>query len=226
MSENGWVITLDGPAGSGKSTTALEVAKVLNFVYLDTGALYRAIAVLSMRENIAPEDTERLGDLALRSDLRVRRNGSLQIVLIGEEDITSLLRSPEVDLRVSAVSAVPEVRKAMLGLQRDQRRPPGLVAEGRDLGTVVFPDAHLKIFLVADLEVRAQRRALERKNRGELFDPAAEQVGLAARDKLDSSRSVAPLCKPEGAKVVDTTAVTISDQVEQVVELFRGISGP
>ncbi len=225
MSENGWVITLDGPAGSGKSTTALGVAKVLNFVYLDTGALYRAIAVLSMRENIAPEDTERLGDLALRSDLRVRRNGSLQIVLIGEEDITSLLRSPEVDLRVSAVSAVPEVRKAMLGLQRDQRRPPGLVAEGRDLGTVVFPDAHLKIFLVADLEVRAQRRALERKNRGELFDPAAEQVGLAARDKLDSSRSVAPLCKPEGAKVVDTTAVTISDQVEQVVELFRGISG-
>lgn len=226
MSENGWVITLDGPAGSGKSTTASGVAKVLNFVYLDTGALYRAIAVLSMRENIAPEDTERLGDLALRSDLRVRRNGSLQIVLIGEEDITSLLRSPEVDLRVSAVSAVPEVRKAMLGLQRDQRRPPGLVAEGRDLGTVVFPDAHLKIFLVADLEVRAQRRALERKNRGELFDPAAEQVGLAARDKLDSSRSVAPLCKPEGAKVVDTTAVTISDQVEQVVELFRGISGP
>lgn len=226
MSENGWVITLDGPAGSGKSTTALGVAKVLNFVYLDTGALYRAIAVLSMRENIAPEDTERLGDLALRSDLRVRRNGSLQIVLIGEEDITSLLRSPEVDLRVSAVSAVPEVRKAMLGLQRDQRRPPGLVAEGRDLGTVVFPDAHLKIFLVADLEVRAERRALERKNRGELFDPAAEQVGLAARDKLDSSRSVAPLCKPEGAKVVDTTAVTISDQVEQVVELFRGISGP
>jgi len=225
MSENGWVITLDGPAGSGKSTTAFGVAKVLNFVYLDTGALYRAIAVLSMRENIAPEDTERLGDLALRSDLRVRRNGSLQIVLIGEEDITSLLRSPEVDLRVSAVSAVPEVRKAMLGLQRDQRRPPGLVAEGRDLGTVVFPDAHLKIFLVADLEVRAQRRALERKNRGELFDPAAEQVGLAARDKLDSSRSVAPLCKPEGAKVVDTTAVTISDQVEQVVELFRGISG-
>lgn len=226
MSENGWVITLDGPAGSGKSTTAFGVAKVLNFVYLDTGALYRAIAVLSMRENIAPEDTERLGDLALRSDLRVRRNGSLQIVLIGEEDITSLLRSPEVDLRVSAVSAVPEVRKAMLGLQRDQRRPPGLVAEGRDLGTVVFPDAHLKIFLVADLEVRAERRALERKNRGELFDPAAEQVGLAARDKLDSSRSVAPLCKPEGAKVVDTTAVTISDQVEQVVELFRGISGP
>lgn len=225
MSENGWVITLDGPAGSGKSTTALGVANVLNFVYLDTGALYRAIAVLSMREHIAPEDTERLGDLASRSDLRVRRNGPLQNVLNGEEDITSLLRSPEVDSRVSAVSAVPEVREAMLGLQRDQRRPPGLVAEGRDLGTVVFPDAHLKIFLVADLEVRAQRRALERKNRGEPFDPAAEQVSLAARDKSDSSRPVAPLCKPEGAKVVDTTDISISDQVEQVVELFRGISG-
>lgn len=225
MSENGWVITLDGPAGSGKSTTALKVAEVLNFVYLDTGALYRAITVLSMREDIALEDHEKLGDLARRSNLRVRRNGSLQDVLSGDEDITSLLRSTEVDLRVSTVSAVPEVRDAMLSLQRDQRMLPGLVAEGRDLGTVVFPDAHLKIFLVADLEVRAERRALERKKRGGVYDPAAEQVGLAARDKFDSNRPVAPLCKPEGAMVVDTTNVSIPEQVEQVVKLFRGVTG-
>jgi cytidylate kinase len=225
MPETAWVITLDGPAGSGKSTTAFRVAETLNFVYLDTGALYRAVAVLSMREGIAPDNHERLGALARQSDLRVRREGLYQTVWAGDEDITSLLRSKEVDAFVSPVSAVPEVRDAMLNLQRDQRRSPGLVAEGRDLGTVVFPDAHVKIFLVADIEVRAQRRALERKNRGEAYDPVAEQASLAARDKIDSTRPVAPLCQPEGAVVVDTTNVSIADQVEDVVRIFRGVSG-
>lgn len=219
----GWVITLDGPAGSGKSTTARGVARALDFVYLDTGALYRAITVLALRTN-STENGDALAELASGSNLEVRRQGETQQVLCRGEDLTPLLRSTNVEAHVSAISARPEVRQAMLGLQRAQRRPPGLVAEGRDLGTVVFPEAHLKVYLVADLDVRAQRRALEREGRGEATSVAREQEALAARDRFDSTRKVAPLVEPAGSFVVDTSRLSVAGQIQRVLELFRAVA--
>jgi cytidylate kinase len=219
--DQGWVITLDGPASSGKTTTARGVAERLGFVYLDTGALYRAVTVLTLREGLGAEDREALMRLLASAELRVERSREGQRVLVGEEDVTAHLRSVEVDARVSAVSAQPAVREAMLGLQRDQRTRPGLVAEGRDLGTVVFPEAHLKIYLVADLDVRAERRAQERRTRGEVYDVAAEAVVLAARDTFDAGRAAAPLARPQDAVEVDTSRLSIDGQIDRVVELFR-----
>ena len=222
---NGWVITLDGPAASGKSTTAKRVADVLGFVYLDTGALYRAVTVLAFKGGVAPDDAAALKALLEASDIQVRREGGVQRILSGGSDITLLLRSPEVERHVSAISAVPEVRQAMLQVQRAQQKPPGLVAEGRDLGTVVFPQAHLKIYMIADLSVRAQRRARERQLAGQLASPESERESLARRDQADSGRALAPLRQPEGSVLVDTTGLTIEEQTDRVVDLFRGLSG-
>jgi cytidylate kinase len=219
--DQGWVITLDGPASSGKTTTARGVAERLGFVYLDTGALYRAVTVLALRAGLDAQDGAALGRFLASVRLRVKRDAAGQRVLDGEKDITAYLRSAEVDRQVSAVSAQSSVRTAMLGLQRAQRRRPGLVAEGRDLGTVVFPEAHLKIYLVADLDVRAERRALERQTRGEVYDVAAEAVALAARDQFDTNREAAPLAKPADAIVVDTSRLSIEGQIDRVVQLFR-----
>jgi len=217
---DGWVITLDGPAGSGKSTTARLTAAALGFVYLDTGALYRALTVLALEAGVMPADHEALGSLAISSELNVRAGEDGQRMWAGDRDVTDRLRTPEVDRHVSAVSAVPEVREAMLSVQRGQRRAPGLVAEGRDLGSVVFPDAHLKIYLIADLDVRAERRARERRASGHVTDPATEKQALQTRDETDSTREVAPLRQPDGAVVVDTTSQTIEGQVARVVSLF------
>jgi cytidylate kinase len=220
-SEEGKVITIDGPAGSGKSTTAKLVARELEFLYLDTGALYRAIAVLALDKGVSLEDGSSLAALARSADLNVRLTDGNQRVSSGSLDLTPRIRTAEIDAAVSPVSAVPEVRAAMLSLQRAQRRPPGLVAEGRDLGSVVFPDADLKIFMVADLPVRAHRRVIERNAKGESADEQAEMQALARRDQLDSSRPVAPLSRPHDAIDVDTSNLTIREQVARVVTLFR-----
>lgn len=224
LPELGWVITLDGPAGSGKSTTARRVAQSLEFVYLDTGALYRAITLMALRAGVPTDNGSALQDLVSHSPLEVRRQGGQQRVLCEGVDLTDDLRTIAVESQVSAVSASVEVRRAMLTLQRAQRRRPGMVAEGRDLGSVVFPEAHLKVFLVADLEVRAQRRSLERQSRGESTSVEQEREALAARDKLDSSRAVAPLVQPPGARVVDTSRLSIEDQTQAVLDLFRAVA--
>lgn len=224
-SKKGWVITLDGPAGSGKSTTARLVADGLSFVYLDTGALYRAVTLLALRHGVAPDDGASLEALVASSEVQVRRLRGQQRIFAGGSDLTDVLRGVEVERHVSTISAVPEVRQAMLHVQRSQQKPPGLVAEGRDLGTVVFPDADLKIFLIADLEVRARRRAKERQATGQLASVEVEREALARRDRLDSERKVAPLRQPAEAHVVDTSRLTVQEQTQRVVELFRGISG-
>lgn len=217
----GFVVTLDGPAGSGKSTTAREVAAKLGFLYLDTGALYRALTVLALDSGISTSDGKKLGQLAESAQLHIARNGTGQRVLADTRDLTDRLRTPEVEGSVSAVSAVKEVRDAMLHLQRSQRQPPGLVAEGRDLGTVVFPDADLKIYLVADLAERARRRALERRASGRSASDEEEMAALAARDEFDSGRALAPLRPAADSVQVDTTDLTIDEQVDRVVRLFR-----
>ncbi len=211
------VVTLDGPAGAGKSTVAKRVAALLGIPYLDTGALYRALAFVLDREEILPEESpELLRALgAIRISLREGR------VWVGEEDVTDFLRSPRVDAVVSAYAALAAVRERLLELQRCQALAGGVVAEGRDMGTVVFPQATLKIFLTASDEERARRRFEELRLRGSgtRFEEVLE--GIRQRDARDASRTLAPLRPAEDAVLVATDGKSVDDVVEHIVTLFR-----
>lgn len=210
------IIVLDGPAGAGKSTVAREVARRMGLPFLDTGAIYRAITWALLRRGVPPEDSAELrGEL---ERFRVRFEGKR--VFVGSREVTAEIRTPEIDREVSPYSALPRVRGALLRIQRDQAGD-GLVAEGRDMGTVVFPDADLKIFLTASPEERALRRHRERVSRGEesSLDDVLEQVNR--RDAIDSSRDVAPLRRAEDAVLLDTTEMSEDDVVGRILELAQ-----
>ena len=214
------VITLDGPAGSGKSSTAREVARRLGFRHLDSGALYRALTFALLDSEIPEAEWPLLPREALdRFSIRLRPKGSRFEVLLGDRILERELRTPEVTARVSPLSALPAVREWLLEAQRQAGREGALVADGRDMGTVVFPDAEVKIFLTANLRERAFRRFLEREGRS----PAEEEWQVEAerirdRDERDSGRAVAPLRKPSGALEVDTSNLTFEGQVELIIE--------
>jgi len=214
------VIAIDGPAGSGKSTTAKLVAKKLNFLYLDTGAMYRAITLKALEKAIDVNDEEALIRIAEDSKFSFEnKNGTYKILLDGEE-ITDRIREPKVDRNVSLVSAYKKVRKILVEKQKEIGRKNDLVTEGRDTTTVVFPHA-FKIYLDADLEERAKRRFLELKDK-EIQTSLEEQIEeITKRDKLDSEREASPLCRDKDAVVVDTTHLTIEEQVNKVIELYR-----
>jgi cytidylate kinase len=209
------VIVIDGPAGAGKSSVARETASRLGLSFLDTGAIYRAITLVMLRAGIPPQDGSALRD-ALR-DFRVSFSGSR--VLVDGEDVSEAIRTREIDDNVSPYSALPVVREALLGIQRSQAGA-GLVAEGRDMGTVVFPDAGLKIFLTASPEARAKRRFDERVAKGEPADYDEILRAIRKRDKIDSSRDVAPMKPAYDAIIFDTTDFTL----EQVVEKILGFA--
>lgn len=211
------VVTIDGPAGSGKSTVSRALAERIGFLYLDTGAMYRAVALAAVREGIPFDDGRRLGALCRSLDLHFESNGNPPRIYLGEEDISKAIRSPEMDLRSSDVSAVKEVRAAMTDLQRKMRAGGDLVAEGRDMGTVVFPDAEHKFFLTASVDVRAQRRYAERAARGEEVDKEVVKEELKKRDHQDESRALAPLIPAEDAVVIDTSLMTPDEVTEDIV---------
>lgn len=218
------VVTIDGPAGSGKSTTAREVAERLGLRHLDSGALYRAVTFALLERDISPE---RWGDLSV-DDLRnlpldIRPSDSGFKVLYDGRPVGSELRADAVTKHVSSVAALPAVRERLLDLQRSAACEGGLVADGRDMGTVVFPEAHVKIFLTADLEERARRRVRER-NEGEPGKDRvqAEARRIARRDRMDTEREISPLRRPRGAVEVDTTGATFEEQVQAVVERVKG----
>ncbi|MGD2124702.1 MAG: (d)CMP kinase [Desulfobacteraceae bacterium] len=210
------IITVDGPAGAGKSTVSRLLAKKLQIFYLDTGAMYRAVALQAKREGIDIDDTERLAELCRNLDLHFKTVGEENRLFIGNKDISLAIRSPEMDMLSSRISAVKEVREAMTELQRKIGREGGVVAEGRDMGTVVFPDADHKFFMTALAEVRAERRYLERMNRGESVSRAEVEIELRKRDDQDANRAIAPLLIAEDAKVIDTSALS-PDQVVEIV---------
>lgn len=218
------IIAIDGPAGSGKSTTAKLVAKRLNFLYLDTGAMYRAITLKALQRGADVKDEEKLVEIARDSRISFEsKNGTYGIFLDGE-DVTDGIRDPNVDKNVSLASVHKKVRKILVQKQKEIGQKNDLVAEGRDTTSVVFPHA-FKIYLNADLKERAKRRFLELKNRG-IETSLQEQIKeIAQRDKLDSERDASPLCLAKDAVVVDTTHLTIEEQVNKVLELYKAMSG-
>lgn len=209
---NGRVVVLDGPAGAGKSTVAREVARRLGLAFLDTGAIYRAITWAMRSDAIPPEDSPRLREKLSAFDVSFRGG---RVFACGQ-DVTEAIRTPEIDGAVSAYSALPVVRESLLGIQRAQASD-GLVAEGRDMGTVVFPDADVKIFLTASPAARARRRYDERVARGEAADYDEILAAVARRDELDSTRAVAPLRPAEDAIVLDTTDLALDEVVGAVL---------
>ena len=215
------VITIDGPAGAGKSTVSLLLAKKLGFLYLDTGAMYRAVALNALRRGISFGDGRELHEMCRNIDINFISTGDNYRVYIGAEDISDEIRRPEMDMLSSKVSTIKEVRDAMTGLQRRIGRKGRLVAEGRDMGTVVFPDANHKFFLTASPEARAGRRYAERLGRGESISMEEVETELRKRDEQDETRSIAPL-KPAGdAIIIDTTPLGIDEVVEKIMVNIR-----
>jgi len=217
-----FIITIDGPAGSGKTTTARALAAHLGFLYIDTGAMYRAVAYAMREQGIDAADVRSVCE-ALR-ELRVTlemSNGSQRVFLNGE-DIEDEIRSREISKAASAVSALPCVREAMVALQRSTAAAAdGAVLEGRDIGTVVFPDAPCKIFLTADVRTRALRRLRQHEDNGENVDPVELEREIAERDRNDETREHAPLRKPKDAITVDTTGLTVEGQVAAILGLLE-----
>jgi cytidylate kinase len=208
------VIAIDGPSGAGKSTVARRVAQSLGYHFLDSGALYRAVALAALRAGVAPEDKHALARLLGSLSVKLGEGGS---VLLGGKDVAGEIRTEKVSQAASKFSSLPEVRAALIGLQRDAARAPGTVAEGRDIGTVVFPDAELKVFLDADPEERATRRALELKARDAAIDVEKVKAEMVERDRRDRTRAVAPLKAASDAVIVDSTRLTIDEVVGRIV---------
>jgi cytidylate kinase len=215
------VITIDGPAGAGKSTVSRTLAKRLNLVYLDTGAMYRAVALQAKRENIPFSDGNALYRMCERINIHFKVNGDNSTIYIDNEDVSVQIRMPEMDMLSSSVSAVPEVRKAMTALQRKIGEKGGIVAEGRDMGTVVFPDADFKFFVTASPEVRAQRRYDERKARNEVIDINKGEADIRKRDEQDQSRKLAPLKPADEAILIDTSGMEIDRVIEIILSHIK-----
>lgn len=211
------IIAIDGPAGVGKSTVAKLLAAKLGFLYLDTGALYRAVAWKVLKEGISPRDHERVKDLLHAISLDVQfHNGTMQVLLDGC-DVTGELRTPDVSTAASVVSAIPAVREWLLPIQRRIGERGSVVVEGRDIGTMIFPSAPLKFFLDADAKVRAERRHRELVAAGHAEAMEATYQDLAGRDKQDRTRSVAPLVPAADARSIDTSDLSVEQVVERMM---------
>jgi cytidylate kinase len=218
---SGLRVALDGPGSSGKSSVGAAAAKVLGYRFLDTGVLYRAITWLSVRRDIDPEDEATLVALVPELELAADEAGSLRRVRIGGRDVTDELHAPEVDRRVSTVSRQVLVRGALLETQRQLAATGRIIVAGRDIGTVVLPDAELKLYMEVSIEERARRRAAERDLAPDSPEAAAILADLRRRDHVDSSRDVAPLRVPDDALIVSSEGRHFEDTVAEVVGLIR-----
>ena len=220
----GLIIAIDGPAGSGKSTSAKLIAKKLGYVYIDTGAMYRAITYLAL-ENEAMNDESRIIELARNCKIDLDYADGEVIVRLNDNNISKEIRSTEVNSHVSDVSKISEVRKVLVVKQREMGiKGNGVVMEGRDIGTVVFPNADLKIFLTASLDIRANRRTKEYNDNGSKVLVDDVKSNLSNRDKIDSSRNDSPLTKASDAVEVDTTNVTIEEQVKLILKEAKKVA--
>lgn len=214
-------IAIDGPASAGKSTIAKLIAKNLNFVYCDTGAMYRTVTLLAKKHNVGYGDTLNILKLMSEHKIHFLNQADGQHVLLDDEDVSDAIRTEEITNNVSQVSAIKEVRAELVEMQRNMANDIDIVMDGRDIGTTVLPNAEVKIFLIASVEVRAQRRYKENLERG-IKTPLKElQEEIAARDYKDSHREISPLRKANDAIEVDTSNMTIAQVVERVTEIVN-----
>ena len=213
------IIAIDGPSGSGKSTASQELARRLGYLYLDTGAMYRAAALLARRRGIALDDAEALTRMCAGLQVRLVLDQGRMRTLLGEEDVSEAIRTPEMSQGASQVSAQRPVRERMWQLQRELGREGGVVAEGRDIGTVVFPEAEFKFYLDASPEERARRRYEELKAKGLAKDYAATLREIQSRDQHDQQRALAPLRPAKDAVIIDSTALSSEEVVEVMLRL-------
>lgn len=221
MNQDVIAVTIDGPAGAGKSTIARAAAAQLGFVYVDTGALYRTIGLAVCRRGI--DGTDVPGILATLPEIQVGltyRDGAQHVLLDGE-DVSDAIRTPQISTYASQVSSVPEVRAYLLDLQRDLARRQSVIMDGRDIGTVILPDAKVKIFLTASPEKRAARRCAELREKGQDVTVEGILTDMERRDALDASRAVAPLKQAEDAVLVDTSDLTLKQSIEAVLTVIR-----
>jgi cytidylate kinase len=215
------VIAIDGPAGAGKSTVAQKLALRLGLMYVDSGATYRAAALKILEAGVDPQDEAAVAKLIVSTDVRVRTGNGEPRVLVDNHDVTARLRTPEVTLAAAQVSRLPEVRTKLIEMQRSFAQGPGVVMEGRDIGTVVFPQAQLKIFLKADVEERARRRLKQDSSEGRpaTLEKTAYEIGR--RDQLDAERKISPLMPAPDAVEIDSTSLLADEVVEQILALAR-----
>ena len=214
-------IAIDGPAGAGKSTIAKRVAKELSYIYVDTGAMYRAMALYLHRLGISAEDTEKIAESCSGAEISIEYIDGEQVVLLGGENVNPLLRTREVSEMASKSSAVPQVRTRLVQLQQELGKKQNVVMDGRDIGTVVLPDAQVKIYLTASVDVRARRRWLELKEKGE--DPVLEEIAreIEERDNRDMTREVSPLRIADDAVLVDSSAMTREEVAEYILKIVH-----
>lgn len=221
MDKQHLAIAIDGPSGAGKSTIARLLAADLRFIYVDTGALYRAVGYTMLQEGIDPADAAAVEERLPELQVELRYVDGVQRVFVNDQDVSDCIRTPEVSMAASAVSALPAVRQFLLQLQRDLAASSNVIMDGRDIGTVVLPDAGLKIFLTASPEERARRRYLELQEKG--VDTTLEAVleDMRQRDHNDSNRAAAPLKAAEDAVMVDTTGCSLEEAVERMKKLAK-----
>lgn len=218
MSHN---VAIDGPAGAGKSTIAKRIARRLGYIYVDTGAMYRAMAYYLIQNQVDAADQEAIAAACQHADISICYQDGEQVVLLNGENVNAYLRTEAVGNMASVSSVVPEVRKKLVELQQKLARETDVVMDGRDIGTVVLPDADVKVYLTASVETRAKRRFLELQEKGEPADLAKIAADIEDRDYRDMHRDISPLCQAEDATLVDSSDMTIDQVVERILELCR-----
>ena len=212
-------IAIDGPAGAGKSTIAKRIAKELSFIYVDTGAMYRAMALYFIKKGIDPTDGEKIAAECERADISIEYRNGEQVVLLDGEDVTDRLRTEEAGKMASATSVYPQVRRKLVELQRKLAASANVVMDGRDIGTCVLPGAQLKIYLTASAHTRAERRYAELRAKGEHISLEKIEQDIMDRDARDMNREYAPLRQAEDAVLIDSSDLTIEEVVEKILEL-------
>ena len=218
MSHN---VAIDGPAGAGKSTIAKQIARKLGYIYVDTGAMYRAMAYYLIQNQVDAADQEAIAAACQHADISICYQDGEQVVLLNGENVNAYLRTEAVGNMASVSSVVPEVRKKLVELQQKLARETNVVMDGRDIGTVVLPDADVKVYLTASVETRAKRRFLELQEKGEPADLAKIAADIEDRDYRDMHRDISPLRQAEDATLVDSSDMTIDQVVERILELCR-----
>ena len=217
----GYNIAIDGPAGAGKSTIAKKIAKELGYVYVDTGAMYRALAIHFLKQGLTPEDIEKIKEACKTAEVTLQYEEGVQQVYLNGENVTSMLREEKVGNMASVSSAIGEVRAQLLELQRNMAKTNDVVMDGRDIGTHILPNADVKVYLTASVEERARRRFIELNEKGIACDLNEIAHDIEERDTRDMNREIAPLKQAEDATYVDSSNMTIDEVVETIIDLCK-----